>query len=263
MSASLGGLIKDYRLQKNIPQLEVAYKVGWKDATILSRIEQGVTKVPTRQIVDKICLALELDEPDKNLILLAGGYVPTAEEIKYIKRKIDPIINESKYPINVADFAWRMIHENKAAKEVHYKNIIDERYFTERNVNILELIFDERYLQNKQIMESSDKDILLTQIIAQFISENKGRSTHKWYTNIIKGLMENDVFRKTYQRALNYPKEELILDFSVQRVIHRDNPHIFLNFYLFNVPLMFDRRIYLEYLIPADVETFKFYEKRS
>lgn len=41
MSATLGGLLKDYRLQKNLSQLEIAFAMGWKEPSRLSRIEQG------------------------------------------------------------------------------------------------------------------------------------------------------------------------------------------------------------------------------
>jgi len=35
MSATLGGLIKDYRLQKNISQIEIAFVLGWREPSRL------------------------------------------------------------------------------------------------------------------------------------------------------------------------------------------------------------------------------------
>ena len=66
MSASLGGLLKDYRLQKNLSQLEIAFSLGWKDTSRLSRIEQGRIDKPQRKLIDKICQIMELKREEKN-----------------------------------------------------------------------------------------------------------------------------------------------------------------------------------------------------
>ena len=65
LQASLGGLLKDYRTQKNITQNEVAFSLGWKDIVRLSNIELGIEK-PTRTLIDEICKALDLKEQEKN-----------------------------------------------------------------------------------------------------------------------------------------------------------------------------------------------------
>lgn len=261
MSASLGGLLKDYRLQKNIPQLEIAYEVGWKDATILSRIEQGVTKTPSREIIDKICLAMNLEEAEKNYILLAGGYIPTDSELIEIRAKLNPIINQSKYPINIGDFAWRLLGENEAAKLVHYATKEDELALAEKNdVYTLELTFNTRYAPSKLLLNTNDQDEFLTSIVSQFLFENKDKKHHKWYISQMKRLMNIPKFREIYTNATAYPQDKIILDFATQKVTHRKDPLNILTFNMFNVPIYYDRRIYLEYLIPADSKTFEFYE---
>src|SRR3990172_4918789 len=91
--ATLGGLIKDFRIQKRISQLEVATKVGWSDTTRLSKIEQGRTSKPTRAVTDRILDALDISESEKNGLLLFGGYIPDPTEIKKaitdVKEKVD------------------------------------------------------------------------------------------------------------------------------------------------------------------------------
>ena len=81
MTATLGGIIKDYRIKKRLSQLDLSLRVGWKDTSRLSKIEQGRINKPSRIIVDKIINALGLTEQEKGDFLLAGGYLPTDEEI--------------------------------------------------------------------------------------------------------------------------------------------------------------------------------------
>jgi len=49
LTATLGGLIKDYRIKKRLSQLEVSLRIGWKDTTRLSKIEQGRVGKPIRK----------------------------------------------------------------------------------------------------------------------------------------------------------------------------------------------------------------------
>ena len=263
MSATLGGLIKDYRLQKNIQQLEIAYKIGWKDATVLSRIEQGVTKNPSRELVDKICDAMNLNESDRNYLLFAGGYIPTEEEIITIRERVHPLISSSKYPINVADFAWRLLDENDPAKLIHYDSIENEKALYRKNLSTLEFTFDEKYSPSKLLLNTTDQDEFLISIIQQFLFENRHRTNQKWYSDTLRRLMSIPKFKTLYKDAIKLPNDSVILDFATQKVTHRDHPNKILTFNLFNVPLFFDRRIYLEYLIPADMETFLFYEENK
>src|SRR3990167_7521054 len=105
MSATLGGYIKDYRLQKNISQLEIAFALGWKEPSRLSRIEQGRVGNPERKMMDRIIAALKLSEEEKNDLLFAGNYLPTNEEIREIRKKIDSTIEKWLYPVIVYDFS--------------------------------------------------------------------------------------------------------------------------------------------------------------
>lgn len=263
MSATLGGLIKDYRLQRNIPQLDIAYKIGWKDATILSRIEQGVTKNPTREVIDKICEAMGLEEEEKNYLLLIGGYLPTWEEILEIRSKTDPIINEWKYPANVYDFSWRIIHENLAATHIHYLSDDTAKKFSDNPTNAVELNFSEDYLQTSRSLNTGENDRFLTEIIAQFLEDNRNRSHQKWYIDLMKKMMQVQKFREIYQNALKAPKNKLVLEYAYVEVFHRllSKDHR-LKFHMFNAPLLSDRRVFIEFLVPADIETFKYYEDR-
>src|SRR3989344_6887474 len=113
MSATLGGLLKDYRLQKNISQLEISFAVGWKEPSRLSRIEQGRVGRPKRVLLEKIMDSMKLSQEERNRLLLTGGYMPTDEEVEDIRNKVKKTLDEWKYPAVVLDFTWRIVSQNR------------------------------------------------------------------------------------------------------------------------------------------------------
>lgn len=54
VTATLGGLIKDYRIKKRLSQIDLSLRLGWKDASRISRIEQGRVGKPNRQTAERI-----------------------------------------------------------------------------------------------------------------------------------------------------------------------------------------------------------------
>src|SRR5258708_30374415 len=118
VNSTLGGLIKDYRTQKGISQLDISFALGWKEPSRLSRIEQGKTEKPPRELIDKIIHAIGLEEEEKNILLLTGGYLPTDEEIEKIKQETHNVLEEWLYPATLSDFSWRAITSNH-----HHTNI--------------------------------------------------------------------------------------------------------------------------------------------
>ena len=88
ITASFGGLLKDFRIRKDLSQRDVAYAMGWSEPSRLSRIEQGKTKKPTRENVHQLFEAMRLSKIERNKLLLAGGYLPTEEELmRELKRE--------------------------------------------------------------------------------------------------------------------------------------------------------------------------------
>src|SRR3989344_5536505 len=104
ITASFGGLLKDFRTRKNFSQKEIAYAMGWRETSRLSRIEQGITKKTNRETIDRILNILQLERNKKGQLLLAGGYLPTEEEIKQIRMEVQPLLDKWKYPAYLLDF---------------------------------------------------------------------------------------------------------------------------------------------------------------
>ena len=84
LTATLGGLIKDYRIKKRLSQIDVSLRLGWKDTSRISKIEQGRVGKPNRQTAERIINALDLNEQEKGHFLLVGGYLPIDSEIQKV-----------------------------------------------------------------------------------------------------------------------------------------------------------------------------------
>ena len=61
-TASLGGLIKEFRIKKRLSQQDISLLVGWKDTTRLSKIEQGRVGSISSDILGKIMNTLNLNK---------------------------------------------------------------------------------------------------------------------------------------------------------------------------------------------------------
>ena len=135
---------------------------------------------------------MKLDEEERGRLLLGGGYLPTNEEISKVRKQIDSFIMGWKFPIVVYDFSRRVVFENKVADHVyglskHYKKTGDNKY-----PNILEILFDENYSQNTRFKGKKDYSVWsthLTSVLAQFMKVQRDRTKEKWYTDLIKKMM--------------------------------------------------------------------------
>lgn len=266
MTGTLGGLIKDLRLQKNFSQLEVSVAMGWKDGSILSRIEQGVVAKPSKEIIEKISIILELTKREKNELLLVGNYLPDETEIKKIRNEINPLINDWKYPVTAYDLSWRIINENKICKFIYYENE-DEAKKVEKNMpNVFELNFNENYSQNKYSKDNESKGIEneLVQSLTQYRIDQKSRNAEENVNNLIKKLLPNKHFRATWEKTQSANQEKMIDNYTfADYVIPARGQKARLSFHLFNVPLLNDPRINIEFHTPADKETFEYFEKNK
>src|SRR3989338_2476527 len=113
LTSTLGGLIKDHRIKKRLSQLDVSLRIGWKDTSRLSKIEQGRVGRPTRETIEKIIKALELTEYDRGNTLLSAGIAPTREEVKNVIFRLKGDLDNFKYPLLVVNFIWDTLYFNK------------------------------------------------------------------------------------------------------------------------------------------------------
>lgn len=264
LTSTLGGLIKDFRIKKRLSQLEVSLRIGWKDTTRLSKIEQGRVGTPTRETIDKVVSALELNNQEKGEFLLAGGYLPTEEEILNIRKKTDKLLKEWPYPANILDFSWRVISQNEATNKVYQVDSKMEKKIIKEHLRVLEIVFHPDLMQNK-ILEGKDLEEwhkFLTSIVIQFQYEQRNRTKERWFIANMKEMLKNDLFRSIWREAevASYP-DLVVGKFALKYVANPDNPKKMLNFYLYVVPVLEDLRFEMEMLVPMDSETYQYFHK--
>lgn len=262
MSASLGGLVKDYRLQKNISQLEIAFALGWKEPSRLSRIEQGRVEKPPRELLEKIMDAMRLRREERNHLLYVGNYVPTDKDIEEVKTLTDPVIQEWGYPVEVLDFTWRVVHENNASKDFYYTSHVHTKT-NKGKPNVLEIIFSPDFPPNKNQAEENKKQwyAFQTKVLVQFQYAQRTRTKEKFYTELVGRMMKNPLFRELWLQAQQLTTQDIATNYGEKVFINPKNPKQVLRFTFFVVPMFKNPRFDIEFHVPADRETFEYFEK--
>jgi transcriptional regulator with XRE-family HTH domain len=259
-NSTLGGLIKDYRLQKGISQLDIAFSLGWKEPSRLSRIEQGRTERPPRELIDKIINAIGLEEQEKNTLLLTGGYLPTEEEIESIRKETKPLIERHPYPASVMDYSWRVISQNKHNIQLFKFGAEEEKRILEHKPRILDILFN-LPLQKPVVTNTYDNRYdFLKSVLVNFKYEQRHRTKEKWFIEHIKKLMDNDTFRELWVVTDAKYKLDGIVGKYVIKCLPAANNSQLLKFFLFVVPVLKDPRFEVELLVPADLDTFNYYQ---
>lgn len=263
LTATLGGLIKDYRIKKRLSQLEVSLRIGWKDTSRLSKIEQGRVGKPTRKTIDKVIKALQLDEQEKGEFLLVGGYLPTEEEIKKAIKQVKSKIDNWPYPAYLIDFSWQWLYTNEATLKMvnyppKYKKTVEKI-----KANFLEFPFFPKEQLPVVIMKGEDKNNLKSFQIAQiatFKTENLLYQNERWYKDLVKRLMKYDDFRKLWPKVDLKEYHKKLLEYEYKRVkgVYKDAKKT-LDFHLSSARLITDPRFQVVLYYPADALTANFF----
>ena len=266
LTATLGGLIKDYRIKKRLSQFDVSLRIGWKDTSRLSKIEQGRVGKPTRATLDKIFDALELNEHERGEMMLASGILPTKEEVARTIHRIKDVMGDFKYPLMLLDFAWNIFYFNELCRELFKISNQDYKYLEKNIPNWLEMLFLRKSFKNVTIKggyrENNLQPFEIYQI-AHFKFEQKGNTKEKWYKNLLSKLIQNDDFHKLW---LNTPasSEDHLYDYEFNEFkgTWRGKERT-LKFHIFASHPAFDSRFALLIHQPADEHTHKFYQHRN
>lgn len=73
-SSEFGVLLKSLREKRSVSQSKLAERANF-DHSYVSRLECGA-RMPTREAVDRLADALSLEEPQRDLLLAAAGFLP-------------------------------------------------------------------------------------------------------------------------------------------------------------------------------------------
>jgi transcriptional regulator with XRE-family HTH domain len=248
MSATLGGLIKDLRIQKNLSQLEISLALGWKESSRLSRIEQGRVEAPSRLLLDNLMTAMKLSAEERNRLYIAGSYLPTEEDISLARTKLAPLIDTWSFPAASLDFAWRIIYTNQKLYKLYDLDRATQKQIEKNTPNVLEIIFAPGFKGDQKDREFSIR------LLAHFQFAQKSRTKERWYLDLIQRMMKNPYFRELWPlaHAYNNPNYD-VYNFAYKKVNQ-------LIFYDIIVPVFNDARFSVEYYFPADLNTHKYFQ---
>ncbi len=264
MQSSLGGLIKDFRNQKNISQIELSYSLGLDNSSMLDSLENGKSKnKPDRKIIDKITSILGLNNIEKNQLLLVGNYLPSQEEIENMRRKIKPILNDWQYPAVLLDFSWRVIDQNYPNIRMYQldKNLIE--YIKNKKPTVLEIIFNNEFLANKYFKGEELKEwkLWLSKVIINYRFSNQSRNKELWYIEKLHNLMKNKLFLEIWSTLdYNSISDVVVTKHGTKFFINPEdkNKRFKMNFFI--VPLLEDPRFEIEYYTPSDDISFEYFQ---
>lgn len=265
-TATLGGLIKDYRIKKRLSQLEVSLRIGWQDTSRLSKIEQGRVGKPTRGTIEKIIKALELNAQEKGEFLFTGGYLPTDSEIKQAIAEVTDKIDNWFYPAYLMDFSFRWLYTNLYTIETagyppKFKEVV-----IENRPNFLEFPFLPKEQFNIEILKGEDIDHLKTFQIAQiaaFKTENLHYQNESWYKSLIKSLMKYEDFRKLWPEISLKDYHKKLFDYEYKRMVGEYNgKRQSLDFHLQTAKLITDPRFQIVLYYPANKEAEDFFSRK-
>ncbi len=261
LQASLGGLLKDYRLQKNIPLLEVALDLGLEDSKLLDELENGYVK-PDRNILDRICKALSLKDQEKNYLLLVGDFLPTQEEMRKIAIKVQPTLDSWPYPATLLDYSWRVVSDNVMNAQMWGIPLPVRSQINATNPRVIELLFNRDIPAIKLI---KGEDLIkwqewLTDVLVYFRFAQQNRQNSDWYIDFLRKMMKSESFRDSWAKSMSVDKETIVTNHGL-KFIYSTEEKQYINVFYSVVPLLSDPRFSIEFHSPVDLKSFKFFQK--
>lgn len=264
ITGTLGGLIKDYRIKKRLSQQEISLRIGWKDTSRLSKIEQGRVGKPNRQTAERIISALDLNEQEKGNFLLVGGYLPSDQEIKKVIQEVKQKIDKWPYPAFLIDFTFRWLYANTSTFiALNMSTDNNTKSWVEKaKPNFLSFPFLPKEQVLVEIMKGEDADNLKPFAIAQiatFKTENEQYQNESWYKKIVKDLMQYEEFRKLWPKVDKSMYHKKLFDYKYKTISGVYNgKKLTLKLHLSTAKVITDPRFQVVLCFPADkiTETF-------
>lgn len=262
-TATLGGLIKDYRIKKRLSQIDVSLKLGWKDTSRLSKIEQGRVGKPNRDTTERIMNALELTQQERGNFLLVGGYLPTDDEIQPIIKLVKTKINTWKYPSYLVDFSLRWIYANDAALIVGDLPLEQKAWMEKIKPHFLSIAFLPKDQLSVEIKKGESEETLTSFKIGQiatFKNENEKYQNESWYKKLLKEMMKNEEFRSLWPKVDSEISYKTLFDYEYITFTGTYNGKVkTLKFHLTASKIIRDIRFRVVFYFPADKATEEFF----
>ncbi|WP_433550132.1 helix-turn-helix domain-containing protein [Micromonospora zamorensis] len=116
----VGELLRDWRRTRGLSQLDLSIEAG-VSARHLSFVETGRSR-PSPELILRLAEQLDIPLPERNTMLLAGGYAPaypshelTDPELAPLRAAIRQILDgHNPYPAVLVDRHWHLVEANPA-----------------------------------------------------------------------------------------------------------------------------------------------------
>lgn len=190
---TVGSLVKDLRLGKDLTQADFARALGWRpNASRISDIEQGLTLL-NEQTINQLTKVFNLNELERSEFLLASRLLPSGKDISEIVERIEPELRKRTTPSYVKDFGWRMLAWNDATMRVYGLTEREQELRHERP-NILELLFDPTWGVRSRLdlcWEEASRYL----VEAFYLEQSRlGSTGQRWHEMLLVGLFRQDGF---------------------------------------------------------------------
>jgi len=256
-------IIAQYRTSCGVSKEELALSLGYTDTKYIDEVESEKVR-PNRTFILSFAKALALSEDDKNRLLFSLNYLPTEGEIQSIRTLTNPTLAGWPYPSVVYDFCWRIIAINEHMARLFSMDNQTIEHVYDKHPAALEVAFDAHSRADKYL---SGEDVQiwrrnLVRFIVHFRSLQKEVTAEPWYQSLIKRMLKNPLFRESWLLAQKAADEFLVTRHGKKVFYHKQTGKK-LRFNIFIVPLASDPRFELEYYIPRDADTQKFYDEQG
>src|SRR5690606_15967001 len=113
---------------------------------------------------------------------------------------------------------------------------------------------------NSEHKNGAEKELI--QSLTQYRAEQKSLNADENVNTLIKKLLQKKTFREVWEKTQNIDHEKMIDNYTFADYVipARNKTKGPLKFHLFNVPLLDDPRISIEFHSPADKKTFEYFE---
>lgn len=265
LTATLGGLIKDYRIKKRLSQQEVSLRIGWSDCSRLSKIEQGRVGKITKPTLDKIMDALDLGEYERGQMFGVSRILPTHSEVDQALNKLKKEIDYFNCPVLVVDIFWNIFYFNKQCRELYKISNKEYRFLEKNKPNWMEVLFLRKSFNDVKIRGGYSPELILPfdeYQIAHFKFEQQDSIDEPWYRKLLMKLGQDDNFKTLWGKVpMTHSYRFYEYEFNEFTGKWRGKEEI-LKFHVLSISPVFDSRFWIMIHQPADENTYKFYSKK-
>jgi hypothetical protein len=168
---------------------------------------------------------------------------------------VGDIVDKWQFPAGCRDYTWRIIYSNKKLNNIYKVPTALQNMIYKELPTIPELTMDPRFIMNRDLNE--ERRQFLLRMLAHFKHDLRGYTKEKWYQDFVHRMMKNELFRSLWPEVnMSNIGQTDLGNFGVKNAPSSNGT---LNFYFFIVPLFKDPRFQIEFYIPSDEKTMKYF----